>query len=48
MEVISNARTVALGGNPLYSGNEFLNAQFSHFKLYARALTREELQQLAR
>jgi hypothetical protein len=42
--VITASRTVALGGNPLYTGgNEFLRAQFAEFKFHARALTAEEL-----
>ena len=39
----SGARSVALGGNPNYSGNEFLTAEFSAFAFYNRALTTEEI-----
>ncbi len=41
--LVTNSRAVALGGNPLYSGNEFLKARFGDFKFYARALTAEEI-----
>lgn len=42
--LVTASRTVALGGNPLYTGgNEFLRAQFADFKFYARALTPEEM-----
>ncbi|HUS37609.1 MAG TPA: beta-L-arabinofuranosidase domain-containing protein [Verrucomicrobiae bacterium] len=42
--LVTASRTVALGGNPLYTGgNEYLRAQFAEFKFYARALTPEEI-----
>lgn len=41
--LVTASRAVGLGGNPLYSGNEFLKAQFADFKFYARALTPEEI-----
>jgi hypothetical protein len=37
------ARTCALGGNPNYSGNEFLAADFASLELYARALSAKEV-----
>ncbi|MEO6034371.1 MAG: beta-L-arabinofuranosidase domain-containing protein [Verrucomicrobiota bacterium] len=43
----SAARNVALGGNPNYSGNEFLDADFAEFKFYDRALTADEIIALA-
>ena len=39
MFVRSNARDFALGGNPHFGGNEFLGAQFSSLRFYARALS---------
>ena len=41
--LVTSSRGVALGGNPLYSGNEFLKARFADFKFHARALTAEEI-----
>ena len=43
----SAARSVALGGNPNYSGNESLAAEFSAFAFFNRALTEEEINALA-
>jgi len=40
------ARDCALGGNPHFSGNEFLAATFADFSLWARALSREDLRQM--
>lgn len=45
--VRSNSREVALGGNPRFSGNECLAAQFSDFALYTRALSAEEIRKAA-
>ena len=42
------ARVCALGGNPNYSGNEFLEADFAQFKLLARAMSAEEVAALDR
>jgi uncharacterized protein len=39
----TTARTCAIGGNPNYSGNEFLAADFARFELYGRALTADEI-----
>jgi len=44
----SQGRVCALGGNPNYSGNEFLSADFSDFQLYARALQPYEVARDAR
>lgn len=44
----SASRRLALGGNPLYTGApEFLAADFSHFRLYTRALSDAEVAGLA-
>jgi DUF1680 family protein len=43
----TTARDCALGGNPHFSGNEFLAATFSDFGLWARALSEDELGRLA-
>lgn len=48
MPLLTESRSVVLGGNPKYSGNEFLRAKFSDFKFYARALEESEIKQLAR
>src|SRR2546426_11152325 len=37
------ARDCALGGNPHFGGNEFLAGTFSHFGLWNRALSEDEL-----
>ncbi len=42
------ARTCALGGNPNYSGNEFLAADFADFTMSFRALSADEMSALAR
>jgi hypothetical protein len=41
------AKDCALGGNPHFSGNEFLAARFADFAFYARALSAKEIQRLA-
>ena len=38
------ARQCALGGNPKYSGNEFLAAEFAGFVMYARGLSATEIE----
>lgn len=42
------ARNCALGGNPNFSGNEFLAADFAEFTLAYRAFTAEEVSALAK
>jgi len=42
------ARSCALGGNPNFSGNEFLAADFARFTLALRAFSEEEIRALAR
>jgi hypothetical protein len=42
--ISTTARTCALGGNPNFSGNECLAAQFAGFSLWFRALSDEEVQ----
>jgi uncharacterized protein len=44
---LTQAKACALGGNPRYSGNEFLSARLAEFKFHGRALTAEEVQELA-
>jgi hypothetical protein len=44
--VTTQARVIALGGNPHYAGPEFLAATFADFRFYARALSAEEIQKL--
>ena len=43
----TTAHDCALGGNPHFSGNEFLAATFADFGLWERALSADELKQLA-
>ena len=43
----TQATDCALGGNPHFSGNEFLAARFADFSFFSRALTAEEIQALA-
>jgi hypothetical protein len=43
----TTAKDFALGGNPHYSGNEFLAATFSDLGFWARALPGEDLKHLA-
>jgi len=45
---ITTARDCALGGNPHFDGNEFLAATFADFGLWSRALSTEELRQIAK
>ncbi|MCL4786962.1 MAG: glycoside hydrolase family 127 protein [Verrucomicrobia bacterium] len=40
----TQAQDCALGGNPHFSGNEFLAARFADFRFYARSLSSEEVQ----
>jgi len=46
-EVVSEAETMGLGGNPNYGGNEYLAADLCGFRLWARALGAEEVRKLA-
>src|SRR5438093_1282733 len=39
----TQAQDCALGGNPHFTGNEFLAARFADFRFYARALSNEEI-----
>jgi len=45
---ITTARDCALGGNPHFGGNEFLAATFADFGLWSRALSDDELRQIAK
>ena len=47
-EFHSAARDMALGGNPRYTGNEFLAARFTGFTFHARALSAREVSALSR
>jgi hypothetical protein len=42
----TRAEDCALGGNPHFSGSEFLAARFADFRFYARALSLQEIQAL--
>ncbi len=44
--IYSGADTFAIGGNPKYGGPEFLAAKLANLRLYARALSGQEIQQL--
>jgi len=44
--IASIATDFAIGGNPNYSGPEFLPAKLAHLKFYARALSADEVKQL--
>lgn len=46
--LLTRAQVCALGGNPKYSGNEFLAVQLARFSLAARAWSAEEVSQRAR
>ncbi len=41
---VTNSIDLALGGNPLHTGDEYLPARFAGFRLYAIALSTEEIQ----
>jgi hypothetical protein len=43
----TQAKDCALGGNPNFTGNEFLAARFADFAVFARALSEPEVQRLA-
>ena len=43
----TQATDCALGGNPHFSGNEFLPARFADFSFFAGALSSEEIQRMA-
>jgi len=45
--ISSMAKGFALGGNPNFSGNEFLAAQFAGFAFFGRALSAQEVASLA-
>jgi hypothetical protein len=44
----SNARDFALGGNPHFGGNEFLQARLAEFAFYERSLSSNEVAQIAK
>ena len=43
----THAAACALGGNPHYTGNEFLAARFADFRFHNRALSAAEIQSLS-
>jgi hypothetical protein len=47
-KLATKSRRCALGANPLFSGNEFLPADFAKFTLHTRALSDEEVAELAK
>ncbi len=44
----TTSRTCALGGNPNFSGNEFLSADFADLNVFYRALAEAEVHRLAK
>lgn len=48
LTITSSARNLALGANPNYQGNEYLEVTLADFRLYARALDGKEIGKLAR
>ena len=46
--IVSSAADFAIGGNPNYSGPEFLPAKLTDLKFYARALSADEVKRLHR
>lgn len=46
-EVLSESRQIAVGGNPLFGGDESLAGRFAQFRLFARALSDAEVKALA-
>ncbi len=46
--IVSSAADFAIGGNPNYSGPEFLPARLADLKFYARALSADEVKRLHR
>jgi hypothetical protein len=46
--ITTSAHDCALGGNPHFSGNEFLDATFSEFGFWARAFSEAELKELCK
>jgi hypothetical protein len=45
--ITTQAKACALGGNPNYSGNEFLSGRFANFRFFDRALESREIKELA-
>lgn len=46
--VLSSSRLIAIGRNPLHTGDESLPGRFTGFRFYARALTPEEIASLSK
>lgn len=47
-KVVSRSRCVALGGNPLYSGDEYFSGRLDDFEFFARPLSPEQIVERAR
>jgi hypothetical protein len=45
--LVTNAADFAVGGNPHFSGSEFLPGKLADLKFYARALTADEVNAIA-
>ena len=46
LTIVSSAADFAIGGNPNYSGPEFLPAKLAGLEFYARALSTDEVKRL--
>ena len=46
-KVTSQSRCVALGGNPLFSGDEYFNGRLDEFSFFARPLPPEQIAERA-
>jgi hypothetical protein len=46
--ILSSSQLVAIGRNPLHTGDESLPGRFAGFRFYARALTSEEIATLSK
>ncbi|MDB6039282.1 MAG: hypBA [Verrucomicrobiales bacterium] len=46
--IATQAKSCALGGNPNYSGNEFLSGRFADFRFFDRALELNEIERFAK
>lgn len=48
VKVVSRSRCVALGANPLFSGDEYFNGRLDDFGFFARPLSTEQIQERIR
>jgi hypothetical protein len=44
----TQAKSCSVGGNPNYSGNEFLSARFANFRFFDRAIESDEIERLGK